>query len=205
MMLNKENAETKWEIDLTHSNISFRVKHLMITHVEGHFTAYKGTIVTTGNDFSTAKIMLWIEVDSIHTGDVIRDAHLKGKDFFNSTDFTSIYFRSENLIKVNNDARYVMIGELTMKGLTHAIELNVVFGGTATDAQGVERAGFSITGDLKRSTYGLLWNKVLETGGLTVSDEVTIACEIELKKQVNQDIRDEFKPIRTQEFLSSIH
>jgi polyisoprenoid-binding protein YceI len=191
MISNTEHEETIWEIDLTHSNISFRVKHLMITHVEGHFTVYKGTIVTTGNDFSTAKIRLWIEVDSIHTGDEIRDAHLKGKDFFNSTDFTSIYFRSENLIKVNNDARYVMIGELTMKGLTHTIELNVVFGGTAIDAQG--------------STYGLLWNKVLETGGLNVSDEVTIACEMELRKQVTQDVRDEFKPIRTQDFLTSIH
>jgi polyisoprenoid-binding protein YceI len=174
------STQTKWTIDLAHSEIAFKVRHLMIAHVKGSFKIFDANIYTTDKDFTSVEIDVWIDASSITTGDIKRDEHVKGPDFFDVEKYKQISFKAYNIEKAGGEGMHDLWGDLTMKGVTKNIKLQVQFGGMLNDPWGNERAGFSIKGKIKRSDWGLVWNSTIETGGLMVADEITISCEIEL-------------------------
>jgi polyisoprenoid-binding protein YceI len=173
-------SRTKWSIDQTHSEIAFSVQHLMIAHVKGSFKKFNGTIYTTGKDFTRAEIDLWIDPSSITTGNDERDEHLRNADFFDTKKYNEITFKANGIGLEDIKSKRELKGTLTMKGVTKEIKLNTQFGGIAKDSFGNEKAGFTISGTIKRSDWGLMWNTSTETGGALVSDEVKIICEVEL-------------------------
>lgn len=172
----------KWVIDPSHSEISFKVKHLMITNVKGVFKEFDASIYTTGNDFLTSEIDFWMNPASIDTGDSNRDAHLKGPDFFDSEEHKQINFVGNSYEKLDDEGHYELYGDLTIKGITKRIKLNVEFSGVMKDPWGNDKAGFIIEGKINRTDFGLSWNAALETGGLLVSEDVKISCEVQLKR-----------------------
>lgn len=173
-------TQTKWSLDQAHSEIGFRIKHLMIAHVKGTFKAFDASIYTTSNDFTTAEVNVWIDPSSIDTGDTKRDEHLKGADFFEVNNHKQITFTSSTIGKPDTDGNHELWGELTMMGVTKNIKLNAQFGGIIKDPWGNEKAGFAVSGKIRRSDWGLTWNAPVEAGGLLVSDELSISCEVEL-------------------------
>ena len=185
---------TKWSIDQAHSEIAFKVKHLMIAHVKGTFKTFDASIYTTLKDFTTAEIDLWIDSSSITTGDAKRDEHLKSADFFDVQNHKQITFTSSTIEKSDINSDHELWGELTMKGITKNVKLNVEFGGILMDPWGNEKAGFTVTGKINRSYWGLVWNTAIEAGGLMVSDEVTISCEIELTNVSQKELAMELEP-----------
>ena len=185
--------ETKWSLDQAHSEIAFKVRHLMIAHVKGTFKTFDASIYTTAKDFTTATIDLWIDPSSITTGDEKRDEHLKGTDFFDVKNHKEITFTSSTIGKADSNGNHELWGELTMKGITKNLKLDVQFGGIANDPWGNEKAGFTVAGKINRSDYGLAWNTATETGGVMISDEVTISCEVELTNVGQTDLKMELK------------
>jgi polyisoprenoid-binding protein YceI len=179
--------QTKWSIDPVHSEIEFKVRHLMIVYVKGGFKTFDASIYTTEKDFTTAEIDLWIDASSITTGDAKRDEHLKSADFFDVQNHKQITFTSSTIGKPDQDGIHEVWGELTMKGITKNIKLNIQFGGIINDPWGNEKAGFTVTGKINRIDWGLNWNTALETGGIMVSEDVTISCEIELTNAGQKD------------------
>jgi polyisoprenoid-binding protein YceI len=185
--------QIKWSIDQAHSEIAFKIRHLMIAHVKGTFKTFDASIYTTGKDFTTAQIDLWIDAVSITTGDAKRDEHLKGADFFDVENQKQITFTSSTMEKADANGNQELWGELTMKGVTKNVKLNVEFGGIANDPWGNEKAGFTVKGKISRSDWGLTWNSATETGGLLVSDELTISCEIQLINAGKKDLAMELE------------
>lgn len=181
-------TQTKWSIDQAHCEIGFRVRHLMIAHVKGTFKTFDASIYTTSKDFATAEIDLWIDPASIVTGDTKRDEHLKSADFFDVNNHKQITFTSSTIGKPDAVGNHELWGELTMIGVTKNVKLNVQFGGIIKDPWGNEKAGFTISGKINRSDWGLTWNATIETGGLMVSDEVSISCEVELINKGQADM-----------------
>jgi polyisoprenoid-binding protein YceI len=175
-------TRTKWSLDPSHCQIGFKVKHLMVTNVGGVFNGYHGSIYTTGDNFSDAEIDLSINTGSVSTGDSKRDGHLKSADFLDAENFKEINFEGSTL-KTTNESKYVLHGDLSIKGVTKRIKLDVEFNGIVKDPYGNKKAGFEITGKISRKEFGLTWNAALETGGVVVGDEVTINCEIQLIQQ----------------------
>jgi polyisoprenoid-binding protein YceI len=175
-------AKTTWVIDPTHSEIDFKVKHLMISNVKGSFSEFSGQLVTDGNDFSTAEISFQINPETINTGVADRDGHLKSADFFDVANFKEITFTSGKLSKTGDD-EFELTGNLTIKGVSNSVKLNVEFGGLMTDPWGNEKAGFTITGKLNRKDFGLTWNAALEAGGVLVGEEIKLNIDVELLKQ----------------------
>lgn len=175
-------TQTKWSLDSSHSEIEFKVRHLMISHVKGGFKTFNANIYTTLNDFTTADIDLWIDASSITTGDANRDEHLKSPDFFDAQRYKQITFISKSIEKSDTSMNHDLWGELTIKEITKNIKLNVEFGGIINDPWGKERAGFTVTGKINRADFGLTWNTIIETGGVMVGDEVSFTCEMELTK-----------------------
>ncbi len=174
--------ETKWAIDPTHSKIGFKVKHLMISNVLGSFREFEGEVTTVGNDFSKSVISLSLNTASVDTEIADRNAHLKSGDFFDVENFPKITFNGAGLKDLGDDL-YELTGDLTIKGITNPITLSVEFGGVNSDPWGNVKAGFSVTGKLKRKDWGLTWNAALETGGVLVGDEVKIDCDVQLVKK----------------------
>jgi len=172
--------ETKWSIDPMHSDIEFRVKHLMIARVKGRFTAFDASIYSNHKDFSTVEIDVWIDASSINTGNADRDEHLKSDNFFDVAHHKIISFTSPTIEKPNDKNQQALWGELTIKGITKVIKLDVVFGGIRIDPRGIEKAGFAVSGVINRNDWGLNWNTALEAGGILIGEEVTISCDIEL-------------------------
>lgn len=187
--------EIKWSIDQSHSEITFKVRHLMIAHVKGAFKIFDASIYTTGKDFTTAQIDLFIDAASINTGDEKRDEHLKAVDFFDVQKHKEITFTSSTIQKADDSGNHELWGELTMVGITKNVKLNVEFGGIVTDPWGNEKAGFTVTGKIKRSDWELTWNTAIETGGLMVGDEITISCEVELVNAGQKDAVMEIEPV----------
>ena len=175
------SAKTKWVIDPAHSEIGFRVKHLMITNIKGTFKEYDATVYTSGNDFTTADIDFWLNPASIDTKDANRDGHLRQADFFDTDKFPRVTFKANHLNKIDEE-NYELNGELSIRGISKPVKLNVEYAGIAKDPWGNEKAGFVITGKINRSDWGLTWNAALETGGVLVSEVVNINCEVQLKK-----------------------
>ena len=175
--------ETKWSIDPAHTEISFKVKHLMISTVSGVFREFGATVFTNANDFVSAKIDFWMNPSSVDTNEEKRDGHLKSPDFFEVEKYNKITFISDSFEKSGEGNLYKLSGDLTIKSITKKIKLDVEFGGIVRDPYGNEKAGFSITGKINRKDWGLNWNAAIEAGGVMVSDEVRINCEVELLKQ----------------------
>jgi polyisoprenoid-binding protein YceI len=181
-------TQTKWSIDQAHSAISFKVRHLMITQVRGEFKTFDASIYTTGKDFTTAEIDLWIDPSSIATGDAKRDEHLKSADFFDILKHKQITFTSSTIGEADTDGDHELWGELTMNSITRNVKLNAQFGGILKDPWGNEKAGFTITGKINRTDWGIVWNANIEAGGLMVSEEVTISCDVELLNTGQEDL-----------------
>ncbi len=173
-------ATRSWAIDPTHSELQFKVKHLMITNVTGSFNIFKGDINTDDEDFSKAKINFSADVDSIDTGNEQRDGHLKSPDFFDAATYPKINFTATKEENVDNDGSYEFYGDLTIRDVTKNVKLSVEFGGVVKDAYGNTKAGFTINGKINRKDFGLTWSAVTEAGGVVVSDEVKIMAEIQL-------------------------
>ncbi len=186
--------QTKWSVDQAHSEIAFKVRHLMISHTKGTFKTFDASIYTTGKDFTTAQIDLWIDAASITTGDAKRDEHLIGTDFFDVKHHKQITFTSSTIGKADADGNHELWGELTMVGITKNVKLNVEFGGILKDPWGNEKAGFTVSGKINRTDWGLTWNSLMETGGFLVSEEVIISCEIELINVGEKDLIMELEP-----------
>jgi polyisoprenoid-binding protein YceI len=181
-------TQTRWAVDMAHSELAFKVRHLMIAHVKGTFKTFDASIYTNSNDFTTADVDLWIDPASINTGDTKRDEHLKSADFFDVEKHKQISFTSSTMGIAGPDGNMDLWGELTMLGITKNVKLNVQFGGIAKDPWGNEKAGLTLSGVIKRSDWGLVWNATIETGGLMVSDEVNISCEVELINKGQEDM-----------------
>jgi len=177
-------AKEKWVIDPAHSEIEFKVKYLMVSNVKGQFRQFDASIYTTGDDFMSVEIDCWIDSSSIDTGDTNRDTHLKAVDFFDVENHKQITFQANTVENVDQDGSYELWGELTIKGITKKIKLDIEFGGIVTDPWGAEKAVFSINGKINRKDWGLNWNTTLESGGLLVSDEIKINCEIQLRRSL---------------------
>lgn len=173
-------TRTKWTIDPTHSEILFKVKHLMITNVKGEFRKFTAEII--GEDFTKASIEATIEAASVFTNEDSRDGHLKSADFFDVEKFPTLAFKGTSFTKVQ-DENYKLKGVLTIKGVSKEITLDAEFGGINKDPWGNVKAGFSLSGKINRKDFGLNWNAALETGGVLVSDEVTISAEVQFVKQ----------------------
>lgn len=177
------NVKTKWGIDPIHSEIAFKVRHLMITNVKGIFEEYDASIYTTGEDFMTAEIDFAMDPASVHTGDAKRDEHLRSADFFDVKNYKQITFTGNSYEAVDNDGSYELYGDLTIKGITKQVKLDVEFGGVIKDPWGSEKAGFSINGKINRKEWNLTWNTALEAGGVLVGEDIRISCELQLVKQ----------------------
>jgi polyisoprenoid-binding protein YceI len=175
-------AKTTWVIDPSHSEIAFKVKHLMISNVKGSFSEFIGQLVTDSDDFSTSEISFQINPASINTGVADRDGHLKSPDFFDVENFKEITFTSGKLTKTGDD-EFVLSGDLTIKGVSQPVKLKVEFGGLMTDPWGNVKAGFSLDGKINRKDFGLTWNATLEAGGVLVSDDIRLNMEVQLLKQ----------------------
>lgn len=176
------STKTKWVIDPMHSQVGFKVKHLMFSNVRGTFKEFDASIYTTEEDFMSAEIDFRINPASINTGDEKRDAHLRSADFLDAENFKEINFTADSYEKADNNGRYTLVGDLTMKGIKKQIKLDVEFGGVVKDPWGNQKAIFSISGKINRKDWGLNWNAALETGGVLVSEEVWINCELQLTK-----------------------
>ncbi|HNR20186.1 MAG TPA: YceI family protein [Bacteroidia bacterium] len=159
------------------------MKHLMITNVTGSFAKYQVTAETDNEDFMSADISFIADVNSVTTNNEQRDGHLKGADFFDTEKFPQIKFKATKYEDIDHDGSYELYGDLTIKDITKSIKLDVEFGGLMKDPWGNVKAGFTINGKINRKDWGLNWNAPLETGGVLVSEEVRISCEIQLVKQ----------------------
>lgn len=175
-------VKTIWGIDASHSEIQFKVKHMMVSTVTGSFNEFEGTVATENEDFEGANIRFFANVASIDTNNEQRDEHLKSDDFFNAARFSKFTFQSRSFTRKSN-GNYRLIGDLTIRDNTREVELDVEYFGTAVDPYGQTKAGFEITGKVSRKDYGLKWNAVTEAGGVVVSDEVRLALNIQLVKQ----------------------
>lgn len=175
-------ATTKWVIDPTHSEIGFKIKHLMITNVSGKFESFEAEVQTEGDDFETAQIEAKIRTASINTNNLQRDEHLRNSDFFEVDKHPEILFSSTKVEKLD-DENFVVYGNLSLKGTVKPVKLNVEYSGATKDPWGNQKAGFVVSGKINRSDFGLNFNAALETGGLALGEEVKINSEVQLVKQ----------------------
>src|SRR5690349_10581761 len=176
---------TKWKIDPAHSDIQFKVKHLMISTVTGHFKTFDLNIETETEDVQTPKLIVFTaDVDSITTNNEQRDAHLKSSDFFHAEEHPQLRFGGKKYEAKGDDAK--LYGDLTIRGITKPIALSIEYGGTVVDPYGQTKAGFTVSGKISRKEFGLTWNALTETGGMVVSDEIKLHAEVQLVKQVEE-------------------
>ncbi|HLS71822.1 MAG TPA: YceI family protein [Chitinophagaceae bacterium] len=173
-------SKVKWTLDPAHSEIEFKVRHMMISNVKGSFDSFNAEI--DGEDFQSGKIHVEVDASSINTGQEDRDKHLESKDFFDVAQYPKIIFEGEKMLKKSENS-YVLEGKLTIRDITKPLSLNVEYGGMKKDPWGNEKVGFSIDGKFNRKDWGLGWNTVLETGGVMVGEEVKINAEVQFAKQ----------------------
>jgi len=179
----KYSMATTWKIDPAHSEISFKVNHLMITTVTGYFRVFEGQIVTEGDDFSTASsIQFSADVGSIDTNHEERDIHLRSEEFFDAKRFSKLTFVGTRYDALSKNA--TLQGNLTLKGVSRPISLDVEFAGEVKDPYGQHKAGFIISGKISRREFGLTWDAVTETGIPVVSDDVRLQANVQVIKQV---------------------
>ena len=169
---------TRWGIDTTHSEITFKVKHLVISTVTGEFKQFDAGIETDNEDFENASIRFEADIDSIDTGNEDRDNHLKSNDFFNAEEYPVLTFVSESFRKVG-DGIYKLTGDLTIRGNSRKVELDAEYGGTVVDPYGNTKAGFEVSGKINRKEFGLTWSAVTEAGNIVVSDDVKLNLNVQ--------------------------
>ncbi len=174
-------TKTTWNIDPTHSEIQFKVKHLVISTVTGHFRQFEGTVETEGDEFETATVRFSADTASVDTNQPQRDEHLRSADFFESEKYPKMSFESTGVEKTG-EGTYKITGNLTIKGTTKPIELKAEYGGSMTDFYGNYKSGFEITGKVNRKEYGLNWSAVTEAGGIVVGDEVKLALNVQIAR-----------------------
>lgn len=175
-------STTKWALDPTHSEVSFKIKHMMISNVTGHINSFHVDAQTDHDDFSKAKISFAGDINSIDTNNGQRDGHLKSGDFFDAEKYPQVKFEATNYEKTGN-GNYSLAGNLTIRDVTKPVNLNVDFGGVAKDPYGNIKAGFTVEGKINRKDFGLTWNAATEAGGVVVGEDVKIHAEIQLVKQ----------------------
>jgi polyisoprenoid-binding protein YceI len=174
--------KSNWVTDPTHSEIGFKVKHMMFTNVSGKFNTFKASIENEDNNFETSKINFSAEINSVDTNNADRDVHLKSADFFDVDSYPKLSFVSTQIKKINN-GEYQISGDLTIKDVTKNIVLETEYSGLMTDPWGNTKIGLSISGKINRKDFGLTWNAALETGGVLVGEEIKLISEIQLIKQ----------------------
>lgn len=178
-------ARPVWNLDPSHSQAEFAVRHLMIATVRGHFHDIKGTIIGDPENWTEAQIEAAIAADSIDTRNTDRDDHLRSADFFEAEKYPEIRFKSKQVTEAG-EGQYKVVGDLTIKDVTKEVVLDTTFNGTAVDPWGGRRAGFSAEATIDRTDFGLKWNQALETGGVLVGDEVRLRIEAEAVLQTEE-------------------
>ena len=176
-----ETVKTTWAIDPYHSEILFKVKHLVISTVSGKFEKFEGSVITNGDDWNNAAVEFSVDIDSINTGVGDRDGHLKSADFFDSANYPKLTYKSTSFTK-KGDNEFVVKGDLTIRGTTRTVELKVDFGGIMKDPYGNIKAGFELSGKINRKEFGLNWSALTEAGGMVVADDVKLSLNVELAK-----------------------
>jgi polyisoprenoid-binding protein YceI len=199
--------EIKWAINQVNSEITFDVRHLIVSHVSGAFKTFDANIYTTGKDFATVEIDLWIDAASITTGETKLDEHLRSSDFFDVANYKQIKFVSNSAGRAEEAENGIqeIWGELTIKGITEYIKLDVAFGGCYMDPYGKEKADFKVTAKIDRRNWGLNWNIATETSGFIVSDYVNISCDVELLNLGERALVMEFEPVGIQHKSKADH
>jgi len=171
-----------YKIDAAHSDIMFKVKHLMISTVTGSFKKFDATLEIDEEDFTNATVYFEADTDSVDTKNEQRDGHLKSDDFFNAEQFPKMTFKSSRIEKTS-DNEFKLVGDLTLRDVTQPVELQVEYNGSTKDPWGQQRMGFEINGKINRKDFGLKWSAVTEAGGLVVADDVKLALNVEMVKQ----------------------
>ncbi len=169
-------AAGTWDIDPTHSEVGFTVRHMMVSKVRGRFERFTGTIIT-GDSIEASSVEADIDLTSIWTGNDKRDEHVRSPDFFGTDQHPTMTFRSTG-VRAERD-HWVISGDLTLKGITRTVELTTELVGVGPDAYGGTRAGFSATTTINRQDFEVTWNAAIEGGGVVVSDQVHINLEIQ--------------------------
>jgi polyisoprenoid-binding protein YceI len=174
-------VKTKWVIDPLHSEVHFKVKHLVISTVTGTFKSFEGSLETENEDFGDAEINFSLDVNSIDTNQAPRDTHLTSADFFDAEKYPKITFDSTSFKKVGDD--YELIGHLTVRDITKPVKLRAEYGGTAVDPYGNTKTGFEVSGKINRKDYGLTWTAITEAGAIVVGEDIKLDFNIQLAKQ----------------------
>jgi len=175
-------GKSNWAIDPTHSEIGFKVKHMMFTNVSGKFTQFEATIENEDDAFETSKIDFSADVNSVDTANSDRDNHLRSADFFDVENFAKLTFKS-TAIQKTNEGLYQINGDLTIKDVTKNIALEAEYSGLMKDPWGNTKIGLSLNGKINRKDFGLTWNAALETGGVLVGEDIKLAAEVQFVKQ----------------------
>jgi polyisoprenoid-binding protein YceI len=173
---------TKWVIDPMHSEVQFKVKHLVISTVSGFFKSFEGTVETVGDDFEGADISFALNIDSIDTNQTQRDEHLKSPEFFDGASHPQITFKSTSF-KKTDDEEYDLVGDLTIKGVTKSVKLAAQYGGSTDDFYGNTKAGFEVTGKVNRKDFGLTWDGITEAGSIVLGEDIKLIINLQLAKQ----------------------
>jgi polyisoprenoid-binding protein YceI len=174
-------ATTKWVLDPMHSEVQFKVKHLVISTVSGFFKKFEGELITENEDFTGAEIDFSLDVNSIDTTQPQRDEHLKSAEFFDAATYPKISFKSTSFTADGDD--YKLVGDLTIKDVTKPVTLAVEYGGNAGDFYGNTKAGFEVTGKINRKEFGLTWDGVTEAGSIVVGEDIKLSMNIQFAKQ----------------------
>jgi len=174
-------AKSTWSIDPTHSEIGFKVKHMMFTNVSGKFNSFEAAIENEDDKFETSKISFNADVNSINTNNTDRDNHLRSADFFDVEKFAKLSFVSTDIVKVDEN-NFKVSGDFTIKDVTKKITLDAEYSGLMKDPWGNTKAGFALEGKINRKDFGLTWNAAIETGGVLVGEDVKLLIEVQLVK-----------------------
>ncbi len=171
------NKKTTWKVDSAHSEVEFKVRHMMISTVNGRFDEFEGSVETSSEDFKNAQFTFTAEINSINTKNSDRDTHLKSDDFFGMQNHPQLTFTSKSFDGSK------MVGDLSIKGITKEVTLDAEFNGTAVDSYGQTKAGFEFEGEISRKEFGLSWNDITEAGNIVVSDKVRLIVSLQFIKQ----------------------
>lgn len=180
-----ETGLTTWQIDPTHSEVGFSVKHLMISTVRGRFSGVKGSVLLDSEEISRSSVEVEIDAATIDTREEKRDGHLRSPDFFDVEKHPTITFRSRRIERLGSD-RFRVTGDLTIRGVTREVVLEATDEGRERDPWGGDRAGFTASGKIDRREFGLTWNQALEAGGVLVSNDIKLSIEVQAVKVQQQ-------------------
>jgi polyisoprenoid-binding protein YceI len=174
--------KTNWKVDTMHSEVGFKVRHMMISNVSGSFRSFDAHATTEGDDFATAQFSFNADIASINTGVADRDGHLKSADFFDAESHPSLTFSSTGIKQISSDTLEIA-GNIQIKGESKPVVLKAEYAGIAIDPYGQTKAGMTLTGSIKRSDFGLTWSAVTEAGHVVVGDEIRLSAELQFIKQ----------------------